>query len=527
MSKQPEFLPLDQPEISRRTLLLAGAAVVTSSAINHAEGIADFAGEILDDWTSPEHIITGPVPVLEPRHDNTPVVAPKPSGEPIGLPLLYERGRDGVKLNLSGDAILRAEHTGTTLHEPQLATAGTAVITTAEGLVEGKQEYCNLFKGKDQTVAVGYQGGLYIFEPRLAQGNNRTGGEWVRLVTDSADNALPSPVQSTTPWSAMRANDQEKMLIERDLQGTKTLLELGYKPWAGVLPSTEMPNMTAMTPPLSAEICATNTDELLAITRGESTKRYFITANGDIVDVEHLYAKAGETLDLYAELYYQHVSGARRPSAQIKYAAGSNARFGFSVDPQSLDPATLIDTTFSIMTTESAIMEGVAQRYVVEKIAPELSNVPISGMSAEDMFTNSLGIVGMLSLLQSEGFMPKIEAGLRELHRSNPKAPMSQVRAQLDQALSEIKPLLAARVVTDTAGQYGIALPQHLQSKMPRGFYPFVPTKVSDESGSTPTRIDLDAANIRTDNPDVKFHATHVPVFKSTFEKILDKVNLS
>jgi hypothetical protein len=508
--------PLHQ-EVSRRSLVSFGGAIVATSMVpGSIRQLAENAGGLYDTLTSPEDIIAGPIVALEPRENATPVVAPRPRAESTAIGTRYTRKGNTTLLSFVSGTPLRAEHSNAQVNDSEYTAAGTAIITTAEGLTNGDQAYCQLFKGKDRVVAVGYEGGLFVYEPALSQDKGKTGGEWVRLLTQNEDSPLPSQAVATATWEDLQTVSPHKMLIQDVVEGTKTLQELGYKPWAAVLPSTRMPDSLRFT--FAPETCAQNNEELIA---GE--KRYFVTERGDIADLQHLQAKAGETLKLFTQLHYQYIAGEARPKARVTYSAGNESSYVFSVDRDSLSPDNLIDTTFSIMNAVTMYMEGVSQRYAAEKIPVIGTRSQNNGMNPEDLFANSLGITGMLSLIRQHGLAEKLEEPLRAIHGRHPDAPSSAVQAAVENVIEEVKPLLVKQVLARVAHAHGVrkqATPVTID--LPRGMYPLVPTKATDKDGATPTRIDLKTAGIRPDNPHVRYKPVHVAAMQAAVSHLLD-----
>ncbi len=502
-------------ELPRRDILAAGLFGAAAIAADNLPWLVQEAGEAWDAAVPLEKIIDKPVIALEPREYDTPIVQPIALGESTEIHAEYT-GKDGAaKLRLWSHSPLRAEHTNSPLGNGSFESAGTAIITTAEGLAKGKQEYCTLFRSGEQIIAVGYENGVYAYQSALGSDKTGSNGEWVRVITQSEGNALPSPV--TASWKEPATPNG--MLIESIIQGTKTLSSIGYKPWSAVLPSTRMPSMVEKE--ITAETCAENVAEVI-----DGKHLLFVTRQGDIVDINHLIAKAGETFDLLLQLCYMRVSGEQSPIAGVRYSRGSNAVFEFSVDPASLGDNDLYDTAFSIMTTESMLMEGISQRYAAEKL-PLIGKIHTTeGLSPEDPFTNSLGIVGMLDVIRKNGIDAKLEGPLKQIRRNNPSATTSEIREALEEQLGDIRDKLAKYVLEKTALTYGVRTQPPGTLTLPRGLYPLIPTKVSDHDDINPNRINLQSAGIRPNSPASIFRPTKVPAVEPTFEKILEMTRL-
>jgi hypothetical protein len=505
-------------ELSRRTLIRQGFGLVASlplidnlgTVVNGIEKVADRIAYGYDCLRETEDIIPGPIPVLEPRKDNTPTVLSQPHAEPVNIEMHYELGDKEPLLSFTPPISVWSEHANRPVDHGKLAWGGTGIITTAEGPIEGKQEYCRLFTAGGKAMAVGYEGGLYTYDPGVGD------GEWVRVLTHKEGQALSSEVVTTTPWEALGSfRPEQKMLIQDTVTGTETFQALGYQPWAAVLSSTQMPYMEQLE--LTPDSCAQSMDDL----KGENSRGYMVTEHGDLLDLNHLQAKAGETLALFTSLYYQYLTGEPHPMANIHYFVDSDAKFVFSVDPVSLRPETLIDTVFSIMITEGMLMEGISQRYGIDNTVIGDLWPSAGGMNPEDPFSNSLAVVGMLTHVQQSGVLGVLETSLRRIGRSRPEVADIAIKA----LLKNVQPLLVERVLTDIGRTHGIRK-QETTRKLSavRGLYPLIPTKVNDEDGATPTRIDLWSAGITPNNPRVHHKALHVPATEVELARVLDRV---
>lgn len=507
--------------ISRRSALKGLGIGVLSAMIARPEmarPVATKIGEIYDTIASLETLLTPHAMVpLEPRDTDIPIVEPQLRSEPVAVHTRYTHLNDTTILHFDEDASLRAEHTDASIKDTQFVAAGTAIITTAEGLQNGEQAYCQLFSGNTRTVAVGYEGGLYTYEPDLDHGESQ--GEWVRIVTATGENTPSSHAVGTASWEALASARPAKLLIEDVTTGTETLRALGYKPFGAILASTHMPAEKEVF--FAPGDCAQTPQEII-----DRTKPYFITSDGVVVDLHHLEAKAGETLSLFVQLLSQQVSGEAHPTATVQYSAGNEATYIFAVEPTSLAPDTIVDTTFSVMNAVSILMEGVSQRYAVEKMPLLATMSASSGMSHEDMFTNTLGSSGMLALIKEYGLAEKLRRSLQTIHHHFPA--MSQEEASSIVA-EELKPRLVSRVLAQTAQAHGMhTFDTPIAATLPRGIYPLIPVKVDSGDTTSPMRITtlLRAADITVDNPDVRFTPTHVTAIQSTTGHVLAQAGL-
>jgi hypothetical protein len=521
-------LPLLDPhqaenELSRRAFITGAAAIGAYTALPEAvRSAAEYAGHAYDTLTSPENLVDGPIAVVEPRHDNSPAVDAQEHGKVFHVD---SRLRPGDKFSVFGFNAegLRAEHTGTPVAENSLTSAGTTIITTAEGLEYGAQEYCALFKGEDQTLAVGLSGGMYIYEPQLGR-EGISSGEWVRIVNDEGLYKPASHAITSSPWLTGDTIPPHDMLVQDIVQGTRTLEALGYRPYAAVLPDTPTPSNTHKT--LDRHNTSQSAEELLA-SYDNHEKLYFVSKRGDLIDSTHLRAKAGETLDLFVQLKYQQIAGEANPCAKVRYAANTASVFEFELNPEAIEPENITDATFAVMTAESVLMEGIAQRYGTEKISGAIDKVIPSGLSPEDFFTNSLGAAGMLELIRELGLASKIEEPLRMIYEKYRDKSSVDVLLEINEAMAQIREQLALQVVSDTIASLGVrALDRPTRIDMPRAVHNLVPTKVSAKDAATPTVIDLEKAGIRTNNPNVRVRTTHLPAMQSNIEHALHKLGL-
>lgn len=521
-SNTENFLPHPEfnVEVSRRSLLKTMGVFAAASVVPElVRPVTTKMGEIYDDLVSLETVLTPKAMIpLEPRETDIPIVEPNRHGESVAVQSRYARSDETVTLHFDDDISLQAEHTNTPIGDTQFTAAGTAIITTAEGLQDGEQEYCQLFSGENTTVAVGYSsGGIYVFEPGLS--GKETQGEWVRVVTVPEEDGVTSHVIGSASWETLMSSKPDALLIEEVTQGSETLRALGYRPFDAILPSTHTPYERESI--YTSDNCAQTPQEVI-----DRTKPYFITNDGIVVDANHLEAKAGETLNLFAQLLYQQVSSETHPTAIVRYSAGNDAAFNFTVEPDSLRSETIINTTFSIMNAASTLMEGVSQRYVVENVPLVESMVESSGMSHEDMFTNTLASVGMLSLIKEYGLADKLHQALELMHRRDPDISPEDISNMVTE---ELQPELVSRVMTQTIQRQGIStFDTPIRATLPRGFYPLIPVKVglgTDTQAPNITSL-LRASNIEVNDPNVHFTPTHVPAMQPTTGKALSKAGL-
>lgn len=493
---------------SRRVVLLGLTTLAAEAALIGRWQIAQYAGEFTDMLLSPESISPQAIPVLTPRENDTPVVSPITSREAIAIPLMYSANNHAVDLHFNSAHSWRAEHTGNIIKQGLLQAAGKAIITTAEGLVEGNQEYCALFRDEEQALAVGYRGGLYAYQSQLGE------GEWVRIVTDK-DN---SPARTSTSWERLEDTSPTTMLIEDIVQGAETLNSLGYKPWSAVLPSTLMPESINPHKTLRPEDCAQSIREALS-----DEKRYFVSENGDLCDLYHIGGYAGETLSLFSQLYYQLLTGEHRP-VYVGLGPGRNARFEVAIDPRSIMPETIIDATFQIMSDLSMRMEGIGERMVIEKLHVD-SVLPRTGgdLHPEDLFSNSLGIMSMLALIRGKRLDKRLEYPFQALQRSLDTPSTEAFASALEAIIAPLKHAFGKRTIAHAVEQQGVRkLERPITTELPLGLSHFVSTKVTDNDASTLTHIDL--RGIKPNNPAVRYRMNHVPAAQIAFEYGLQKV---
>jgi|GEM_PF-2762826 len=506
MKERPMPLAVSGP--TRGEFLKFAAASVGSyvlqQGIDNRQNIttktARLLGELGDELISPESIIPNPIPVLVPRDTDIPKVSRGAPQEPLAVVPTYWNKKDTLGLQLPSDILLQSNHSEVQVTDRNFNETGVAILTSAEGPIEGKQEYCMLFRGieqKDQLVAVGYESGLYLYDHTLQ--------EWVTV-----RNADDKKLTLTDSWEKLQSKKPDRMMIEDVARGVETLLDIGYRPWGAVLPSTKMPGAKKLASPLSHY--ATTKDSVLNFSA--EGKGYFVTQNGDIIDCNHLKAKAGETFDLFTQLYTQSLNGESNPRASVHYSVGRDERYQFAVDPQSLAPETMLATVFQIMNEVTYRMEGISQRYLKENIAMLPLDLYRSGMSPEDMFTNSLGVTSMLSLLRKEGWLDKLKAPLLALDTQN---------AQLEAQLVLLKDVLTKQVMLNVVQTLGVRpLQEPPLGNLPLGISPLIPTKVTDEDGAHATHLDL--TGFTPNNPNVRYSVTNVPTLELLFDAGAEKL---
>lgn len=495
---------------SRRVLVGLGVAPVANNAT--LAWAAEKAGQLADVLVSPEDIIDQEIPVLVPREDHTPVVNPRRiSAEATPVNTRYSEKRG---FTFSGCESFVAEHTGTWLNTAEdKKYAGIGIITTAEGLEHGTQECCELFRGQEQTVAVGSQtGNLFMWEPALA-GEQTGNGEWVRVMTPIE----PSPTdiaikpQSQARTAPVDPATKHGMLIEKVAKGTQTLSELGYRPPAAVLASTQTPGTVVKE--LSPKICPSRAEDLLD-KRDECA--LMVTGNGDIVDLNHLHAKAAETFDLAVQILFMKMRGDQKPEVSVPYAWGSNSKFKFAFSQEALQTQSVEELAASIMMFETMLMEGITQRYVPEKM-PVIDIAASSGLSAEDPSTNSMGILGMLKLMRRHNLFDPLSKALAKIQQAHQNTSMDKVSKILEETFVEYREKLAKLVVFNNALEHGVTpVNEPTRVNLPLGFYPLVPTKVDDRFATRPTHIDYCGAGYTPNSPQIDIKPTNVPAMRLT-----------
>lgn len=484
----------DSPKMSRREVLRLGkdatAAVVVGSlggGLIARDEIAKQVGRGVDEIINPESYVSGSIPVLLPRSTDTPRVSLQEHNESVSIHPVYKVENEKVMANILSDFDIQAEHTGVPLTEHTFAEVGEAIITSAEGLVDGKQEYVALFRGSkdaDQLLAIGYESGMYTYDWQLE--------EWVRLLTK--DNAV---LHNATPWENLQSNKPNRLLLEESTEGIKTLLSIGYKPWGAVLPSTKVPDSISRQSQSHIDSYDQTKEDILL--RKSTGERFYVSDNGDLIDVHHLWAKTGETLDLFAQLHEQYLTKVENPVAEIRYSPGHSASYQFTVDSQSLGSSVILDTTFQLMTEVGYRMEGVSQRLAVEKIPGAKQVIQASGMMPEDLFSNSLGILSMIALIKEKNLLGEL-----------------QDPATLRSRTAQLKEQLMYEAVNRVLEKYGV---RHIDTPppaiLPAGLYPLIPSKVTDNDN--PSHIDLEG--VTPNNPAVQYSLTHVPAFEINFQR--------
>lgn len=451
--------------------------------------IADASGRLLDTINPPERIISHAVPVLLPRAEAVWNVEPKAErSEKVHINPIYTVIDDKVVLNLINEFPLNVDYSGAELSEHTFVEAGYAVITSPKGVDAINQDFCALFEGKNdkaQLVAVGFNDSFYTYDP--------ISNEWGPVITEDDKQVY------TASWDTLQEKKPDRMLISEIAAGIETLSAIGYHPWPAILASTRMPDSSVQQTPL--EDYAQGGDEVR-----EGNKRYYVTENGDLVDRFHLGDHARETLSVFSQLHIQSLTQEKSPKVKVKYHPYSDYSYAFDVDPRSLQPDTIWDTTAKVMFTTDYLIEGVSQRYIIEDFPDIVAKFDIGGMQAEDMFSDSLGIITMLSVMKEQGLM-------------SIKDP-TVFKAEVDR----IKERLVKEVVEKVVQKYGVrSTTESAKKDYSIGIYPLIPFKVTDEDGSKVTTIDLEG--IDPNNPNVHIKITDVPAMPINFERGVQRVD--
>lgn len=475
------------------------------------------AGRALDEYANTERIIPGPTISLAPRKDNTPSVEPKPRGESVTTWTSFSPQTEKERATLRFAPALSAEaehfpHQDLRLGEGVFTEGGFAIITTAEGFTphktingwsRGEQVSTRMFQDHTtgQLVAVGLEGGLYVYKTELGR-KGVTSGEWVRIVTRPDKNAPPSALISAKTWAEMQQFMPKRFFAQDKELGVQTLRQVGYKPFGAISPNTKTPDTKTLT--ISPENCTTDPANSI------DKRLYWITEKGDLIDMNHLGSKARETLRLVLDLLSLDPED---PTVRVEYARGYSSGFEFAIDPDALKLENVVDMASSIMDTVTTLMEGISQRGVYE-LNPDLQkHFKDSHFSFEDGPTNKLGSTGMLGTITQLGILKDLNARLKaELHR-NPHLSKKEV---IDNLVRDSQPSLMRITLGQLVAEHGVRKQTTtITQEFPLNPYHEIPGKVTSQDLATPTFIDVRKAGINPDNPDAhRYRPTNVAMLE-------------
>lgn len=515
---------LQHVRADRRTVLRDAALTILAA---YAPGfrlmdVAEGIGADLDRRDSPENVIGQTVPVLEARRSNQPVVEPLPrSYDTAEITTLFSK--DSLVMRLDWDKPLEAEHTGTAIDSDPLFAAGEGVITTAEGLKLGKQEYCTFFRNEKQIIAVGFEGGLYVYEPRLGgQGEHESRGEWVRIITKDPKQPLPLRAVAHDAWQYIQDNRPESMLAKRVVVGTQTLNDIGYKAYGAVLPSTRMPEMKAFE--LGPHNCAQNVGEIL-----DGSKELAISQFGKVMDYGHILAKAGETVTSVARMVYEIIdktsdakaANAKTITLDVPYAKGYSAEYTYSINLDSLQSDDdIYDMVFAVMNDVGMQMEGVSQSYI-EKMPGGQKFAHVGNFDPGDLSSNTEAVLRTIKKMKADGFIGNMRGRMQSLHQKTKKLPHQKKLEAISKEVADIKTSIAVQVRRDAARAHGVRKQETAQTyTLPLELYHFIPTVVRETDAATPTFIDWRDAGVTLNNPRMEFKAIKIPAWEAIAGRI-------
>lgn len=480
-------------------------------------GVTIAAREKIDrNLVDAERFLPDPVSILIPRKSDEVVAMSEAFGPGAELESPYEQQEEltTLKLDNPGNG-LRADITKIPVSEGPYTKAGEGIITSAGGPYEA-QKYGAFFAQRDEGGEISSalfvshdDGSMYTYAEGLGGEENESSGEWVKLTKQNEDGPA-SAVHTTTTWDELEKASAAYMRVQELAEGADTLAELGYRPWPYVLPTTETPleDHVELTP----ENCAADLSEI--------DQKEYVTIGDTYVETRHTRAKAKETLELYLLLRHQLEHGETNPMALVQYAGNDrDSRYEYEIDRQSFTPDNLTDLVFAIMNHTTLAMEGITQRWAQER-------VPVvnfdAGLNAEDFFSNSIGIVGMLKMIHEQ---PHIIDNLLGRLQRQPGMTIEDSRDAIHSLIGEHAAELPNEVIAEAAKQFDVRQvtePEHV--RMPMGTDPLVPIKITNADAATPVRLDLEAAGISPGNPNINYHLTHAPVFQPLVNRLLSKI---
>ncbi len=388
--------PDQLPTISRRRFIRLGfglgLVVLLGLSWPHREEIASEIGKTLDRLLEVENMSNPNVPIILPRETDQPIVTVTESEKEIktiDLQMIFDKNsstyrlvnhnqssnwglefpqKEELKINLSGN----------------LTEVGYAIITDIRGLQKGEQQYCVMFRTTDnQYIAVGYEGGLYFFEP--------INKEWVRIVDENKQ------VLRTKPkWEGL--NLAPKPIRDQIYEGWQTFSELGYEPFGGILPNVQMPMNNNRVFSRNEFYTDDNTENVA----------YLLGQNGELLDLVHVQGTAEKLVLVANQIFQQYQQGKKTFEVTIPHYEGEMP-FPYQYEViinESITDEDIPLLAFLVIQAMSFQMEAVSQM-LVKEIAPMF---PRGGLTPEDKFSNTIGAWTMVQYILHEGLVDTLNS---------------------------------------------------------------------------------------------------------------------
>ncbi len=358
---------------------------------------------VIDTIRNPEALMPSDgMTILIPRGDATPKVEADDRSE-------QNQHVDAELIGVDSELVLRfvdteglrGKFSGEELAAQDFTCRGVAVLTSAEGLQHGKQEFCILTHAENaQAVAVGYESGtLYRYDNKLL--------EWEELVTDSDSQSTTIAINQSI-WTQFLDETQlfqTGTLLHEVETGNQLLQALEYKPFPALRPDLQMPEMSQKIS-INSQRTAQSRSEVLNYT--EEKVPFLITEAGMLLDIEHLSEKTAYVTSLWAQLSLiqkKRNSAHQQKMHDVSLFQGTTSdiaeRFHFSVEDSVFDTYSLADIIQMIMYLYTTATEGIMQRDILVTARNfGVGKSRSTGMSPEDPYTNTVSTVITLELLQ-------------------------------------------------------------------------------------------------------------------------------
>ena len=387
--------------------------------------------------------------------------------------------------------------------------SGWATITTKNGIKNGKQEYCALFQSKSGiNIAIGYEGGLYTY--------NSSEKFWEQLkVTDSS--AHPSVLIQSGIWDQITAHHKRKagLIAQQTEQGNQTLIELGYKPAPGVLPTIKMPWQSVREFGENEQLYST--DEAVE-TMGH--EKLFIAESGAIVDAKHLYGNIVQTLSVFLQVLYQYQVSKQNEKVKVAiphWAGGEKSYIQLETQVSNFPENKIPSLVFHLMNTASHELESTSQRGLLDNMPVSigiLESTFQSGFAPEDMYSNTVGITYTIDAVKTQ-LMQKVLASPPPKDLSTPEAIFEYYHSEIE----ELAKSIFSQAITDLGIRTDIKLTS--LSGLPLGLQPFIPTLATTDVKKP---VQLPTEFVTGNSAEYQITKATIPSAEFSFLKLADKL---
>ncbi len=282
--------------------------------------------------------------------------------------------------------------------------AGWTVAKVNLGLRENpnfKTEFIALYKRKDNLLAIGFTTGI-IYKLK--------DGQWVPK-RDSSGRLLKTNKQKV--WAKIQeAHPQEAAEMYSMIQkGTKAVQQVikenkNVDIVPNVIPlNLEMPWMSYKKIPKNS--IATTEEEAKKINKPGSNQdvaTYFYTEQGHLIDKEHLLGTADKAFQIWIQIEQAVRQNKDYITVYLEHKIEhSDILFAFTIDLKNLKNKLgqnfSSETVLFYVMQRFSIAQELSQRFFTDSISL-LNRLPTGGFSPEDLFTNTLAIVGILEQIK-------------------------------------------------------------------------------------------------------------------------------